>query len=43
MVNYMDRNTVSAVLDDVKEYFQVSDTSMGLVRYVYLGNLINET
>jgi len=36
MVNYMDRNTVSAVLDDVKEYFQVSDTSMGLVRTLFV-------
>ena len=34
MLNYMDRNSVSAVLDDVKDYFHVNDTQAGLVRYV---------
>ena len=32
MLNFMDRNSVSAVLDDVKDYFHVNDTHAGLVR-----------
>jgi len=36
MVNYMDRNTVSSVFEDVKEYFGASDANMGLVRTLFI-------
>jgi len=39
MTNYMDRNSVSAVLGDVKEYFQVKDTEAGLIRTMFIMTL----